>query len=185
MPWPLRLEPSKPGGQCQHMGVLCLCLVGAISKPLPLTPDSEYRWMGGEVANTSLLTHCQGSFCRCWVRMSSIDLPETPQMKVPEGSTAFQEGPRHAKPRFRTSGLVFLSPLPLQRQLAPSRTLCTGLLSPAGLCTDPGGARQGARCPRSWETFPCGQRGIRRRSQIYVQAGGNVPGWEEPAAEPL
>lgn len=48
---------------------------------------------------------------------------------------------------------MFLSPLPLQRQLAPSRILCTGLLSPAGaqrVCTDPGGARQGARCPRSW-----------------------------------
>lgn len=195
MPCPRRLGPSEPGRQSQHRGVF-VCLVRAASKPFSLTADSEsgliWQTMGGEVANTSLLTRCQGSFCSCWVTVSSIDLPDTgqyrvkhPHGKVPEGSAASQEGPRHAPlSDIGSWGLGRLSPPPLERQLAPSSMFCMGLLSPArcspGSAQTPGepGKEPGKEpaAPGGSEpgkTSPCGQRGIRA---LVVDIR---PGWRE------
>lgn len=60
--------------------------------------------MGGEVADTPLLTHGQGNTCSRRVTAFFIDIPDTGQHrakhpcgKVPEGPAASQEGSRHAK----------------------------------------------------------------------------------------
>lgn len=141
--------------------------------------------MGGEVENTSLFTHCQERFCSRWVTVSSTDLPGTgrhrakhPQGKVPEGSAA-------SLSRVRTSGAGVRGPSALGETAGPQPH---PFAPPEAQRVRPDrrGAGHGSRRPRSrGRPFRAGSGASGRRSQIYVQAGGNVPGWEEPAAQPL
>lgn len=63
-------------------------------------------------------------------------------------------------------------PHPLHGAVEPRRRISGKEPAAPGACSRGSPFRAGSGAPG-------------RRSQIYVQAGGNVPGWEEPAAQPL
>lgn len=160
---PVKARNAVPGHGDKSMRVffrLCLvrapsmaslCLLRAPCKAFPLfhhrlAAGCFGQVMGREVADTSLLTHCQGNFCSHWVTAFSVRLPDAGQQRAEDPVGRCQRGQLPPKKgqampspgnHMGVWGLAYLSPLPfLGRQLAPSRTLCIGLLSPAGCSGD-------------------------------------------------